>query len=68
MDVSTFVTNDPEVAASPWEAVCTSMITWPYKYLANGEKRAVIGCWDPSARKFFSTDELTFTVPYEMFG
>ncbi|MGA7277423.1 MAG: hypothetical protein WBW79_05750, partial [Desulfocapsaceae bacterium] len=23
--------------------------------------------WDPSARKFFSTDELTFTVPYEMF-
>ena len=30
-------------------------------------QRAVLGGWDPSARKFFSTDELTFTVPYEMF-
>ena len=65
--LSTFVTNDPEVVASPWGAACTNMITWPYKYLAKGEKRAVLGGWDPSARKFFSTDELTFTVPYEMF-
>ncbi len=29
--------------------------------------RAVLGGWDPSARKFFNTDELTFTVPYDMF-
>ena len=65
--LATFVTNDPEVVASPWGAACTNMITWPYKYLSKGEKRAVLGGWDPSARKFFSTDELTFTVPYEMF-
>jgi hypothetical protein len=65
--LATFVTNDPEVVASPWGAACTNMITWPYKYLANNEKRAVLGGWDPSARKFFSTDELTFTVPYEIF-
>ena len=65
--LATFVTNDPEVVASPWGAACTNMITWPYKYLANGEQRAVLGGWDPSARKFFSTDELTFTVPYAMF-
>ena len=32
-----------------------------------GENKAVLGGWDPSARKFFKTDELTFTVPYEMF-
>lgn len=65
--LATFVTNDPEVVASPWGAACTNMITWPYKYAARGENRAVLGGWDPSARKFFGTDELTFTVPYDMF-
>jgi hypothetical protein len=43
------------------------MVTWPYKFQARGENRAVLGGWDPSARKYFSTDELTFTVPYKMF-
>jgi len=27
----------------------------------------VIGGWDPSARKFFKTDELSFTIPLDMF-
>jgi len=66
--LSAFVTNDPEVVASPWGAACTNLITWPLKYLYRGENRAVLGGWDPSARKFFKTDELTFTVPYTMFG
>jgi len=65
--LATFVTNDPEVVTSPWGAACTNLITWPFRYLANGENKAVIGGWDPSARKFFNTDELTFTVPYDMF-
>lgn len=66
--LATFVTNDPEVVASPWGAACTNLITWPLKYLGKGENKAVLGGWDPSARKFFKTDELSFTVPYEMFG
>ena len=66
--LATFVTNDPEVVASPWGAACTNMITWPYKYQARGENKAVLGGWDPSARKYFGTDELTFTVPYDMFN
>jgi uncharacterized protein (DUF169 family) len=65
--LAAFVTNDPEVVSSPWGAACTNLITWPLKYLAKGENKAVLGGWDPSARKFFKTDELTFTVPYEMF-
>ena len=65
--LAAFVTNDPEVVSSPWGAACTNLITWPLKYLARGENKAVIGGWDPSARKFFKTDELSFTVPYEMF-
>lgn len=65
--LAAFVTNDPEVVASPWGAACTNLITWPLKYLANGENKAVLGGWDPSARKFFKTDELTFTIPNKMF-
>ncbi len=65
--LAAFVTNDPEVVASPWGAACTGLITWPLKYLAQGDNRAVLGGWDPSARKFFKTDELTFTVSNAMF-
>jgi len=62
-----FVTNDTDVVASPWGPGCGSLVTFPMKYLEKGENRAVIGGWDPSARKFFKTDELTFTIPYSMF-
>ena len=65
--LAAFVTNDPEVVASPWGAACTNLITWPLKYLGEGRPRAVLGGWDPSARKFFKTDELSFTVPYGMY-
>lgn len=62
-----FVTNDTEVVASPWGAACTGLATWPLKYEAQGLTKAVIGGWDPSARKFFRPDELFFTVPLAMF-
>jgi uncharacterized protein (DUF169 family) len=66
--LAAFVTHDPEVVASPWGAACANLITWPRKYLSEGKPRAVLGGWDPSARKFFKTDELSMTVPYEMFS
>ncbi len=65
--LATFVTNDPEVVASPWSAACGSLAVWPLHYLQKGQNRAVIGGWDPSARKFFKPDELSFTVPFGMF-
>ncbi len=65
--LAAFVAHDPEVVASPWGAGCSNLITWPLKYLDQGQRRAVLGGWDPSARKFFKTDEITFTVPYSMF-
>jgi len=65
--LATFVTNDPEVVVSPWSAGCGSLVVWPLHYLSKGQNKAVIGGWDPSARKFFKTDELTFTVPFQMF-
>lgn len=65
--LATFVTNDPEIVVSPWSAGCGSIAVWPLHYLSRGQKKAVIGGWDPSARKFFKTDELSFTVPRDVF-
>ena len=65
--LAAFVTNDPEVVVSPWSAACGSLVAWPLHYLSKGLNKAVIGGWDPSARKFFKTDELSFTVPFSMF-
>jgi uncharacterized protein (DUF169 family) len=66
--LATFMTNDPEIVASPWGAACGNMVIWPLKYLARGQDRPVLGGWDPSARKFFKPDELSFTVSYAMFS
>jgi len=65
--LAAYVTNDPEVVVSPWSAGCGSVVIWPLHYLSKGENKAVIGGWDPSARKFFKADELSFTVPFKMF-
>ena len=65
--LATFVTNDPEAVVSPWGAACTDLVTWPMKFLTQGKNKAVLGGWDPSARKFFKTDELSFTVSYTMY-
>jgi uncharacterized protein (DUF169 family) len=62
-----FVTNDPEVTASPWGAACTSLVTWPRRFLLDGRPRAVVGGWDISGRKFFRTDELSLSLPYSLF-
>jgi len=62
-----FVTNDPEVVKSPVGSGCAQMISYPFKYLKEGKLKAVLGGWDPSCRPFLQTDELSFTVPYEMY-
>ena len=66
--LATFVTNDMEAVRSPMGAGCYNVVTWPLKYLHQGELKAVLGSWDPSCRKYFRVDEISFTVPYEMFA
>lgn len=66
--LATFVTNDFEAVQSPFGAGCSNLVTWPLRYLAQGKLKAVLGGWDPSDRKFVKPDELTFTVPWEMFS
>jgi uncharacterized protein (DUF169 family) len=65
--LATFVTNDFEAVQSPFGAGCSSIVTWPLKYLSQGKLKAVVGGWDPSERKYLKPDELTFSVPLEMF-
>ncbi|ABQ26711.1 DUF169 domain-containing protein [Geotalea uraniireducens] len=65
--LAAFVTDDPEVVVSPWGAACGSLVTWPLHYLAKGRNKAVLGGWDPWPRRYFQTDELSFTIPYAMF-
>ena len=65
--LAAFVTNDPEVVQSPWGAACANLITWPLHYLARGQEKAVLGGWDPSARKYFKTDELSLSVPLALY-
>jgi len=65
--LATFVTNDFEAVSSPWGSGCSTIVSWPLRYQAEGKLKAVLGCWDPSDRKFLKADEITFTVPVEMF-
>lgn len=62
-----FTTGDMECVVSPFGAGCTNMISWPLYYKGKGLEKAVIGGFDPSARKFMKTDELTFTVSLEFY-
>jgi hypothetical protein len=65
--LATFVTDDFEVVCSPFGAGCSYMVTWPLRYLAQGRLKAVLGGWDPSDRKYLKTDEMTFSIPHEMY-
>jgi len=44
------------------------LVVWPLKYKTQGKAKGVLGGWDPSARKFFKTDELSLSVPIEIFS
>lgn len=64
--LATFVTNDLEAVAAPFGADCSFIVTWPLRYRSQGKLKAVLGGWDPSARKFHRPDEISFAIPREM--
>ncbi|OIQ50147.1 hypothetical protein BerOc1_02077 [Pseudodesulfovibrio hydrargyri] len=59
---ATFTSGDMDCVVSPFGAGCTNLVAWPLYYKEKGLDKAVLGGFDPSARKFLKTDELTFTV------
>lgn len=62
-----FTTGDVDLIAAPFGAGCSHMVGWPRYYKAQGCERAVLGSFDPSARKFLKTDELYLTMPVELY-
>jgi uncharacterized protein (DUF169 family) len=62
-----FTTGDVDCVASPFGAACTNLVAWPLYYKEKGIDKAVLGGFDPSARKYMKTDELTFTVPLSLY-
>jgi hypothetical protein len=65
--LATFITDDLEVVMSPFGAGCANIVTWPLKYRSQGKFKAVLGGWDPSERVYLRPDEITFTVPFDMY-
>lgn len=65
--LTTYASGDPHAVVSPFGACCTQIIRWPQVYAARGEEKAVLGGFDPSARKFLKTDEMTFAVPRSLY-
>jgi uncharacterized protein (DUF169 family) len=65
--LTAFVTGDFQAVAAPFGADCSQVVTWPLKFLQQGQLKAVLGGFDPSARKFHRPDELSFAVPWELF-
>lgn len=62
-----FTTGETDCVASPFGAGCTNILAWPLYYKEQGKEKAVIGGFDPSARKFMKTDELTYTVSWSLY-
>ncbi len=65
--LASFATGRMEVVRSPFSAACGSLLAWPLHYLARGQQAAVLGGWDPSARKYFRPDELSLAMPTALF-
>lgn len=63
----TFATGDVDVIAAPFGSGCSHLVAWPRYYKSQGQERAVLGTFDPSARKFMKTDELYLTMPVELY-
>lgn len=62
-----YAAGSHNAVVSPFGAGCTSLIAWPLVYQRRGMQCAVLGGFDPSARKFMKTDELTFAMPLALY-
>jgi len=65
--LTTYTVGNHNAIVSPFGAACTNLISWPLVYKQRGVECAVLGGFDPSARKFMKTDELTLSVPLELY-
>ena len=57
----------PDAVIAPFGAGCASIIYHPYREQLDGTNRAVLGSFDPSARKCMKPDLLSFAIPFNKF-
>lgn len=57
----------PDAVIAPFGAGCASIIYHPYREQLDGTNRAVLGSFDPSARKCMKPDLLFFAIPFNKF-
>lgn len=62
-----FDNSAPDAVITPFGAGCTSIIYHPYREQLMGTNRAILGMFDPSARKCLKKDLLSFAVPMNKF-
>lgn len=62
-----FVTHDLEGVRTPFGAGCSHLVTFARQHAEAGEQRAVLGGWDASCRKYYATDEISFSMPLALF-
>lgn len=65
--LAVFDNNRPDAVMTPFGAGCTSMVYYPYAEHLAGRRRAVLGLFDPSARKCVKDNLLSFSMPIAMF-
>ena len=63
----TYAVGNHNAVRSPFGSGCTNIISWPLVYEQRGMECAVLGGFDPSARKFMQPDELTLAVPLALY-
>lgn len=62
-----FTTGDWDAVATPFGPGCSHLVAWPRHYQKEGKERAVLGTFDPSARKFMKGDEIFLTIPIGLY-
>lgn len=65
--LANFDQSEPNGTYTPFGSGCSSVIHYPYLESLSERQRAVIGMFDPSARKCVHENEITFAIPMKRF-
>ncbi len=65
--LTVFITRDPDAVRMPFGVGCCGLISWPIKFLRQGKTKSVIGGFDINCLKYLKENELTYTIPFDLF-
>lgn len=65
--LASYVTGDLNAVTTPFGAGCSHAVSFARQHAAKGARKAVLGGWDPSCRKYYKTDEISFSAPWPLF-